>query len=159
MSDPKDYARLIDAICELGQAAPAESRHTRCDLAVEGTLFTLIPVPDETGVPNGVGYFADVGPLPQAQGEVAMRSLLETNLFMIGRDAPSFCANPDTGHIVLAGVMPLDRVTPETALQAMSSLAHFAADWRESLFHMDRPTAMHSGPAPQAAPRTVQERP
>ena len=151
VSDPTVYARLIDGICEIGNAPPSDSRHTRCDLAVEGTLFTLIPTLDENGVADGVGYFADVGPLPPTQRESAALRLLESNLFLIGRNAPSFCANPDTGHIVLAGVMPLDRVTPETALQAMSSLAHFAAEWRDS--HLRAPQEPQPGPGTARAQR------
>src|SRR5438105_1770796 len=127
------YSKLIDEICERSKATPSSERYERCDLAVDGTLFTLMPAPDNrTGEINAVAYFGDVGPLPEANPGAAAVELLESNLFAVGRDAPCFCCNPETGHVLIAGRMPLDLVTADSALELLSGLAHLAFEWRES---------------------------
>src|SRR5437773_513432 len=103
--DLPTYATLIDHLCEVSKTVLSPSRHDRCELTLEGTAFTLTPSWDADGDIDGVAYFVDLGPLPQEHGErevMAIR-LLGTNLFMVGRDAPSFCFNAQAGHVVLAG--------------------------------------------------------
>jgi hypothetical protein len=150
--DDTIYAKLIDGICELGKAAPSRERYERCDLAVEGTLFTLIPARDGNGEINAVAYFADVGPLPEKNREVAAIELLEANLFMIGQDAPCFCCNPESGHVLMVGRMPLHAVNPESALQLLSGVAHFAFSWRESQHEPAQGSRQAAQPGRKASP-------
>lgn len=132
-----DYSNLIDEICERSNAAPSPERYERCDLAVDGTLFTLMPARDvRTGEINGVIYFGDVGPLPEANPGAAAVELLQANLFTVGQeDVPFYCCNPETGHVLIAGRMALELVAAESALELLSGVAHVAFTWRES--HQD----------------------
>jgi len=123
------YSTLIDRLCELNKATLSPSRHDRCELAIEGTSFTLTPSWDANGDIDGMAYFVDLGPLPQHQREAVALRLLGTNLFMVARDAPSFCFNPQAGHVVLAGYLSIDRGTAESVFQVLTGLAHFAAQW------------------------------
>jgi hypothetical protein len=129
-----DYFRLIDRICELKQLADPRAKHERCSLVVDDVLFTLIPSTRLDGTVDSVAYFCDFGPLPNESRTQALEYLLETNLHMFGPESPTFSRNPQTGHIVLIGRMPLDRITAESAIQAMSGLAEFAHEWRATHF-------------------------
>jgi len=127
------YSSLIDRLCELCATRPSSESHERCEVTIAGTLFTLIPSVDENGI-DGMAYFADVAALPQDQKEVVAMRLLEANLFLMSRDAPSFCLNPQTGHAVLAGCLALHGITPESAHDYLTGLAAIAGAWRESQF-------------------------
>src|SRR5205814_7135794 len=116
-----DYAELIDRIHEIKKIPLTPLRHSKCDLVIEGTGFTLLPSGYDDGDIDAMAYFADFGPLPNEQRDLAAIRLLESNLFMFGRDCPGFCTNPETGRILLAGHMPLGRVTAESALQMLAS--------------------------------------
>jgi len=128
-----DYSKLIDAICELKKIEPSPAHHHKLDIAVEGSAVTLLPS-GYGGEAEALAYFVDFGALPQEDRETALARLLETNLFMIGRDSPTFCLNPDTNHVLLAGSIPLERTTPESLLESLSGFAEYAAYWRASHF-------------------------
>jgi len=152
--EPTRYSRLIEGICEISKVPFDESMHTRFDVAVRGTSFSLTPTLDGNGDPDGLGYFADVGPLPaHRKGAVALE-LLETNLFMVGRDTPFFCVNPESGHILVAGVLPLDRLTPASTLEAMSVLAESISEWQASFLNRagERPAGSAGRLASLASP-------
>jgi hypothetical protein len=143
------YAKLIDEICEISKATPSAERHERCDLAVDGTIFTLMPSRDRSGVLASVAYLADIGPLPEENKAEAAIELLETNLFFFGPDSPSFCCNPETGHVLLVGRMPLEALTAESALQFLSTVADLAFDWRgpnQVPEQALQPGVLHAGP-------------
>jgi hypothetical protein len=128
-----DYSKLIDAICELKKIEPSPEHHRKLDIVVEGSAVTLLPS-GHGGEVEALAYFVDFGALPQEDRETASARLLETNLFMIGRDSPAFCLNPDTDHVLLAGCIPLERTMPESLLESLASFAEYAAYWRASHF-------------------------
>ncbi|HEX6705261.1 MAG TPA: CesT family type III secretion system chaperone [Albitalea sp.] len=130
----EEYCRLIDRICEIKQLADPRRKHERCDLVVDGVPFTLLPSTSLDGQVDGVAYFCDFGPLPKECRVLALEYLLETNLHMFGPDNPAFSRNPQTDHAVLAGRLPLDRITAEAAIEAMGGLADFARQWQATHF-------------------------
>jgi hypothetical protein len=139
VAEPNRYSQLIDGICEICKVTPDESMYTRFEFTVRNAPITLIPAQDSDGHPGGVGYFADVGPLPQQRREAVAIELLETNLFMVGRDAPFYCLNPESGHVMVAGVMALERLTPVAALESLTVLAASISEVRPSLLSEPAP--------------------
>jgi hypothetical protein len=130
MSGTSRYSGLIDGICQISKTPSSPSRYDRCDLAVDGTLFTLVPSDAGGDAIEGIVYFGDVGPLPMSQEQDATIELLETNLFLVGQNSPTFCWNPESRHVVLAGHLPLGALSAQSVLDALATLAAFAQQWR-----------------------------
>jgi hypothetical protein len=128
------YPGLIDRICELNETRPGPNAHERCELTIDGSLFTLVPMASGDKDIVGLAYFADIAPLPEGQKQAIAIRLLETNVFLTSREAPSFCVDPRTGNALLAGCLALDAITPELAHRYLRGVAVFAGGLRESRF-------------------------
>ena len=135
------YSKLIDALCELGKVAPSAERYEQCELVVDGTAFTLMPSTLANGRTDAAAYFVDLGPLPEDDPGKAI-ALLSTNLYMVGRDAPVFCCEPQTRRAVLAGRIPLD-MSVEAVRDLLAGFADFAKDWQT----LDASPPSSAGPA------------
>lgn len=138
------YETLIDALCALAGAELSPTRHARFDLTVNNTRFSLVPAADMTGEIDAIGFFAEVGTLPEHARADGAISLLETNLYLLGPDTPRFCCNPERpGAVLLAGRMPLHGSDADALLRGMAALADTAAEARASF---DSPSAGASTP-------------
>jgi len=130
---PPSYEQFIDAFCGLTDADPPSMRHTRFDLTVAGTNFSLLPSSNLEGIVDGVAYFGEVGMLPEHGRAEAAVQLLEQNLYSVGADIPAYCCHPEKpGMVLIAGRMPLRITSPERAMHALNVLAQNAAEMRES---------------------------
>jgi hypothetical protein len=144
------YPGLIDRICEINKTVPEPGAHERCELTIDGTRFTLVPMAVDEKKIVGLTYYADIAPMPQGNEREAMAiRLLETNVFLTSREAPSFCIDPRNGHALLAGCMALEALTPESAHNYLRGVAVYAGGLRESQFAPeDIPSSL--GPSPEA---------
>lgn len=145
------YPALIDRICEINKTVPEPDAHERCELTIDGTLFTLVPMAVDEKKIVGLTYYADIAPMPPGNEREAMAiRLLETNVYLTSREAPSFCVDPRNGHALLAGCMALDALTPESAHNYLRGVAVYAGGLREAQFAPeDIPSSL--GPSPEAS--------
>jgi hypothetical protein len=83
--------------------------------------------------------FTDFGPLPVGGEQPVMRRLLEVNFLLYRGEAPTFTIDPDSGHVMLMGEVPLAMATPELVLTYMREMSKQALEWRKTHFLNDAP--------------------
>ncbi|SEK63189.1 hypothetical protein SAMN05216359_102473 [Roseateles sp. YR242] len=134
MTEPFDFDVLIAALRERVQAPSTDATPHRLDLIVNDTPFSLLPAAGFDGHIDAVAVFGDVGPLPQVGRAEAAIQLLESNLYLAGTGAPFYGCHPERpGHVLLSGRLPLHRLDPDKALEALSFMATMAEEAREWL--------------------------
>ena len=89
-----------------------------------------MPSFDLGGEVESIAYFGDVGPLPEDDPAGAAVALLEANLFLSEPASPTFCCNPESGHVLLVGRVPLEGVDADAVMQLLANVAAFAREWR-----------------------------
>lgn len=144
-----NYQRLAHALCQLaGLAAPAPEQ-TVLDLEVKGINFSLYDAGAQT--PDQAVIYCDFGAVPAQSRETILLRLLETNLYLFGQNSPTFTCNPETGHVVLAAMLPLASASAEATLDVLAGLADMAIEWRTRFFL----TTLEHDSVPGAATRQV----
>ena len=137
------YERIIEDLCARNKVPVDPNTYLKLDVAVDGTLFSLIPASGVSGEDiDAIGYIGDMGPLPEEDREDVALHLLETNLFAMGRDTPVFALNPESGHALITGTIPVAPVingieipvTGDIVLKVLAAMAAVASEWRASHF-------------------------
>lgn len=150
----EDFDRLIDGICKIKNIARTKEQGDACHLRVDGVPFSLLPCGTRGDVEH-VMFICDFGPLPQASRTELLQGLMETNLFLFGAEAPRFGCNPETGHVLYMGYLPLAEVTPESVQRLLDETSEQAQAWRA--FHLQmtqtQPAARHPSPFARTPPR------
>lgn len=129
---------LIDAICPGASPAERQIILQAGSLLVDEIAFTLVN--GAAGDESGLYAYCDFGALPHQQTAAVLKRLLEINLFLYGRDAPSFVFNPHTEHVLLACRMDRGTLTAQRFIQSLREMGSYARQWQATRFLTDEDT-------------------
>jgi len=91
--------------------------------------------------------FAGFGVVPADLELAALRKLLEINFILYQGNAPTFARDPDSGHIMFLGEIPLAGARADQVLFYMHEVAKQGREWRSNFFLGIPPLAATSGMA------------
>jgi Tir chaperone protein (CesT) family len=129
---------LIDAICSEASPAERETILQTGSLLADGVPFTLVN--GAAGDESSLYAYCDFGALPHQQTVAVLKRLLEINLFLYGRDTPSFVFNPHTEHVLLACRMDRGTLTAQRFIQSLREMGSYARQWQATRFLTDEDT-------------------
>jgi hypothetical protein len=81
--------------------------------------------------------FTNFGAIPPELELAALRRLLDINFLLYQGNAPAFSRDPESGHVMLLGEVPLATATPEAVVSYMRALSAQALEWRKGYFIAD----------------------
>lgn len=148
MTQP-DFQRLAHELCQHADLAAPAPDQTVLDLEVKGINFSLYDAGART--PDVAVIYCDFGAVPTQSRDRILLRLLETNLYLFGPHSPTFTCNPETGHVLLAAMLPITSASAAATLDLLAGLADMAMEWRTRYFL----TALEHDGAPGAATRQV----
>jgi hypothetical protein len=126
------------------EGAPTEDNPLLKDLdtlaiAIDGVAMMLTYYEPAKG--DRAFLFTNFGAIPPELELPALRRLLDINFMLYQGNAPSFAREPESGHVMLLGEIPLATATPETVLTYMRALSAQALEWRKDYLIADSVTA------------------
>jgi len=106
-------------------------------IQVEGVDITIShrDAVEEGGSDQGVVILAcDMGEVPQENRCTILEKVLEVGMHMTGLLLPYFGFEPQSQHLLLISVLPMNGIDVELALDMISKLVLVAKDWQETHF-------------------------
>jgi Tir chaperone protein (CesT) family len=128
---------LINATCQDASAAERQTILRTGGLLVNGIPFALVPGATGTGDEDSLYVYCDFGCLPRDQTVAVLKRILEINIFLYGRETPSFVFNPSTEHILLACRMDRSGITAQRFMQSLREMSSYAHQWQATHFLSD----------------------
>jgi hypothetical protein len=129
-----EFEALCDAFCDVAGIQPrsivrSEDGGHSITVRLRDVAVTLLQLDNKR--PDTVFLIAELGVMPEHRALAGWLSLLNTNLWLVGQNAPAFCRNPETGQVLLQWACPLDSVTATDAYQQICAMADLACQWRQ----------------------------
>jgi hypothetical protein len=125
---------LIEEACEGVGEVERQTILATGNLVADGVPFTFVPGTVGTDDASSLYLYCDFGELPPEQTEAALKRLLEINLFLYGRDAPTFVFNSVTAHVLLACRLEQTGLTAQRFVQSLREMGVYAREWQASYF-------------------------
>lgn len=129
------YKKLINDICTIANLPVQQQFYVNADLALDGVNFTLVNASIEDF--DAIGLYCDFGAPPSQKRVAVLERLLEINLSLHGFNTPLFTLNSESGHILLARVVPIEGLSALELMNLMNDYAVQAREWRENFFLED----------------------
>lgn len=124
------YRDFMDRLAGLVGISNPSELYARVDLKIDGEDCVLMPGGEHND--DAVAVFCTFGYIPEAQSERIEQELLEANLMLMHPDSMRFAINPESGEVMLAGLLPLEGHDPESLLTLLAGYASHARHWRQN---------------------------
>ncbi|HEY4541005.1 MAG TPA: CesT family type III secretion system chaperone [Noviherbaspirillum sp.] len=126
------YCELIDGLCTLVGIGNPAALYSHAELTVDGEDCVLMHGGEYNE--DGITVCCMFGEPPEENGDLIRQRLLEANLTAMQPGGMRYALNQSGGEVMLAGVVPLEALDPESLLALLARLAQNARQWRRHYF-------------------------